>query len=146
MPTHADCCTLPYTQEQLFNLVADVEKYHEFLPWCQKLEVIKRENNEVIAVVTVGAGFFSETYTCKVQLTPYQRIDVRYLEGPFKHLNNHWQFNPKSDGSTEIDFFIDFDFHSGFFQKAFEMIFKEAVHHLMSAFTNRAKELYTDKK
>lgn len=142
MPTHADKVQLPYKPEQLFDLVADIEKYPEFLPWCQSVTIMEKHHNQLLAKVAVGYGVFKETYTCRVLLDRPARIDVQYLEGPFKHLDNYWKFTPAQEEGSEVEFFIDFEFRSGFFQKAFEMVFTEAVRHLMQAFVSRAHQLF----
>ena len=92
MPVHNERRYLDYSPEELFYLVADVEKYPEFLPWCQDLQVIGRNDMVLKAEMVIGFKFFREKFTSQVTLTPSNRIDVIYLNGPFKHLNNSWVF------------------------------------------------------
>ena len=95
MPTHAEQRVLPYTPEQMFDLVADVERYPEFLPWCVGARIRKREADEVVADLMIGFKMFRERFTSSVTLDrPGQRIDVAYADGPFRYLNNHWHFEP----------------------------------------------------
>ena len=111
MPEHSERRILPYTPEQLFNLVADIESYPEFLPWCVGTRILRREENVVYADLMVGFKMVREVYTSKVILDHPDLINVKYQKGPFKHLENKWNFNPHSDGCV-IEFFIDFEFRS----------------------------------
>lgn len=142
MPTHAEKRALPYSPEQLYALVADIEKYPQFLPWCLGTRIRKREGNVVIADMSVGFKMIRERFTSKVTLTPYQRVDVAYSEGPFKYLTNHWVFVPAADGTTIIDFFVDFEFRSPLLQKIMGALFSEAVRVMVSSFERRAQALY----
>jgi coenzyme Q-binding protein COQ10 len=142
MPTHAERRRLPYTQEQLFNLVADIERYPEFLPWCLAARIRKREGWTIHADLMIGFRMVRERFTSKVELTPLHRVDVAYAEGPFKYLNNHWVFEPTPDGGCEIDFFVDFEFRNRMLQKLIEVLFHEAVRRMVSAFETRARALY----
>ena len=142
MPTHAEERLLHYTPRQLFDLVADIERYPEFLPWCMAARVRKREGNEVFADLVIGFKVFRERFSSKVVLDPGgRRIDVSYTQGPFKYLNNHWIFKDHPEGCV-IDFYVDFEFHSRILQKAIEILFHEAVRRMVAAFETRAKALY----
>lgn len=142
MPTHAEKRVLPYSKEQLFDLVIDVEKYPQFLPWCIGCRVRKREENLVVADMIIGFKVFRESFTSKVSHQRPDRIDVAYTDGPFKYLNNHWIFNEMEDGSTEIDFFVDFEFRSRILQAAIGAVFGEAVKKMIAAFEARANQLH----
>jgi coenzyme Q-binding protein COQ10 len=142
MATHAERRRLPYTAEQLFDLVADVERYPEFLPWCVAARVRERKNNEIIADLVIGYRMIRERFTSRVVLDHPRRIDVAYSEGPFRYLNNHWLFLPQPDGGCVIDFFVDFEFRSRMLQKIIEVLFNEAVKRMVSAFEARARKLY----
>ncbi len=142
MPTHAEKRVLPYTREQLFDLVIDVEKYPDFLPWCMGCRVKKREEGLVVADMIIGFKVFREGFTSRVEHSRPGRIDVSYEDGPFKYLNNHWVFNDMGDGSTEIDFFVDFEFRSRVLQAAIGAVFGEAVRRMIAAFEARAHDLY----
>ena len=138
MPTHAERQILPYQPEQLFDLVADVARYPEFLPWCVAARVRSRADHEVIADMTNGYGPFRESFTSRVVPHRPNRIDVHYEKGPFKYLNNHWQFLPHADG-TEVDFYVDFEFNSRILQAAIGVVFNEAVRRMVGAFNKRAR-------
>lgn len=142
MPTHAEQRVLPYHPNQLFDLVADIEKYPEFLPWCIGARINRREDNIVWADLVIGFKMFREQFTSRVTVNQEVcRIDVAYLDGPFKYLNNHWIFEPHPDG-CKIDFFVDFEFHSLILQKTIGLLFNEAVMRMISAFESRAATLY----
>lgn len=142
MPTHAEKRILPYTPEQLFDLVIDVERYPQFLPWCLGCRVRKREEGLVVADMIIGFKVFRESFTSRVSHQHPHRIDVKYTDGPFKYLDNHWIFNRLDDGSTEIDFFVDFEFRSRILQVAIGAVFSEAVRRMIAAFEARAHALH----
>ena len=113
MPTHAEKRKLPYTQEQLFRLVAEVERYPDFLPWCLGSRIRKREGNVFWADLVIGFKVVRERFTSKVTLSAPNRVDVEYTDGPFKYLNNKWTFEKDNDCSlTCIDKNVDFEFSS----------------------------------
>ena len=155
MPTHAEKRFLPYRPEQLFELVASVERYPEFLPWCIAARVRSREDlpgdsprTLITADLVIGFRMFRERFTSRVTLQPPRRIDVNYSEGPFKYLNNHWIFDPVAPsaqhpgGGTMLDFYVDFEFKSKLLQSVMAMLFNEAVRRMVAAFEARAKQLY----
>jgi len=142
MPTHAEKKLLPYTREQLFDVVADIERYPEFLPWCVGARIRERKDNEILGDLLIGYKMVRERFTSRVVLSPPGHIDVSYTEGPFRYLNNHWIFLPQPDGGTLIDFYVDFEFRSKMLQKIMEMFFTEAVRRMVAAFEARAHQLY----
>ena len=142
MPTHAERRLLPYTQQQLFDLVADVERYPEFLPWCVGARVRERTGDRITADLLIGFRMVRERFTSRVVLDRPHHIDVSYAEGPFRHLTNHWEFIAQPDGSCVIDFYVDFEFHSRMLQKIIEVLFNEAVKRMVGAFETRARQLY----
>ena len=141
MPTHAEKQIVPYRPDQLFELVVDVAKYPRFLPWCVAARVRSSTERELVADLTIGFGPFRETFTSRVTLDPPQRVKVRYETGPFRYLNNHWEFE-RVPGGCRIDFFVDFEFKSRVLQKVIEMLFGEAVRRMVAAFETRAHQLY----
>ena len=141
MPTHAEQRVLPYSQEQLFELVADVARYPEFLPWCVASRIRSRDGDVFFADLVIGFKMVRERFTSKVTLSRPDRVDVTYTEGPFKHLNNHWVFRPHAEG-TEIDFYVDFEFRSKLLQTMIGALFNEAVKLMVGAFEKRARQLY----
>lgn len=142
MSTRLQSHFLPYSPDQLYDLVADVEKYPEFLPWCTAVRILSKSDVEVIADLSVGYKFFRETFRSRVHLTPKTRIDVEYINGPFHYLNNHWGFKEASRGGTNVDFFIDFQFRNSLFQSATKVVFESAFNQMLSSFEKRAQHLY----
>lgn len=141
MPTHAEKRYLPYSPDQLYQLVAEVERYPEFLPWCVASRIRKREGNVFFADLVIGFKMVRERFTSKVILNT-GRIEVTYTDGPFQYLNNHWIFEAAADGGTDIDFFVDFEFRSKLLQKLIGALFNEAVRLMVAAFEKRARQLY----
>ena len=141
MPTHAEKKILRYSPEQMFDLVADVRRYPEFLPWCVGARVLSRNDEELIADLTIGFKMFRETFRSRVALDRPGHIHVAYENGPFRYLNTHWRFHPAPQG-CEVDFFVDFEFRSRILQMAIGVVFNEAVRLMVRAFERRALVLY----
>ncbi|MBB3264255.1 coenzyme Q-binding protein COQ10 [Azospirillum sp. OGB3] len=142
MPTHAEKKVLPYTPEQMYRLVADVEKYPEFLPWCLAARIRRHEGDVMFADLVIGFKMVRERFTSRVELDEAnRRINVQYTEGPFQYLNNHWIFTPH-EGGVCVDFYVDFEFRSKMLQKIMGVLFNEAVRRMVQAFETRANQLY----
>jgi coenzyme Q-binding protein COQ10 len=141
MPTHAEKKILPYRPEQLFDLVADVGRYPEFLPWCVGARIRSHSERELVADLTIGFGPFRESFTSRVTLDRPSTVRVRYENGPFRYLNNQWHFQPDPRGCC-VDFFVDFEFRSRILQKAIGLVFNEAVRRMVNAFSKRAQDVY----
>lgn len=142
MPRYQERRTLPYTAKQMYDLVADVERYPEFLPWCIGARIFKRFDGEFWADLVIGFKMFRERFTSRVQLEPETRIDVDYVKGPLKHLHNRWIFEDAGNGHCIIDFEVDFEFKNALFEKLVGALFSDAVHRMVFAFEARARELY----
>jgi coenzyme Q-binding protein COQ10 len=142
MPTHAEKRILPYLPEQIFDLVANVERYPEFLPWVISTQIINRQENSFVADLTVGYKFISDSYRSEVVLYPHHRIDINYVNGPFKYLNNHWIFSQYDEKHVEVDFYIDFEFKSSVLQGMMQTVFSEVVKRMIQSFEKRAAEIY----
>jgi coenzyme Q-binding protein COQ10 len=141
MPTHAEHKLVSYSCEQLFDLVADVGLYPQFLPWCVGARVRSRSERELVADLTIGFGPFRESFTSRVALDRPHRVQVRYENGPFRYLNNQWSFTP-APGGCRVDFFVDFEFRSRILQAAIGVVFNEAVRRMVNAFLKRARDVY----
>lgn len=146
MPTHTEKRVMPYTAQQMYNLIADVNAYPQFLPWCAAARIRKRTMdgvNEVIdADLVISFKVFRERFGSRVTLKPdVCKIDVEYLDGPFKYLNNHWAF-VDCEGGCEVDFFVDFEFKSKILQGIIGVVFGEAMQRIVGAFEARADVLY----
>jgi coenzyme Q-binding protein COQ10 len=141
MPTHAETKIVPHSQEQMFDLVADVGKYPLFLPWCVAARVRSRSETEQVADLTIGFGPFRESFTSRVIMQRPGLIKVRYENGPFRYLNNSWKFAPDPRG-CKVDFFVDFEFRSKLLQSAIGVVFNEAVRRMVNAFLKRCHDVY----
>jgi len=142
MPTHAEKRIVPHTPEQMFDLVADIERYTEFLPWCIGARIRKRDGRVLFADLIIGYKMIRERFTSRVDPDRGAlRIDVTYTEGPFRYLNNHWKFEPHPEGCL-IDFYVDFEFRNRMLQSVMGLFFNEAVKRMVHAFETRADDLY----
>ena len=146
MPTHTEKRIMPYTAKQMYDLVADVETYPDFLPWCAatRIRKVTKDGHKAIieADLIIAFKVFRERFGSRVTLKAEKfSIDVEYLDGPFKYLNNHWIFRDV-DGGCEADFFVDFEFKSRVLQALIGVVFNEAMQRIVKAFEMRADDLY----
>ncbi len=147
MPKYNTVRRVNHAPAEMFALVADVEQYPEFLPMCEALTVRSRREGDGITVLTadmtVGYKALRETFTSQVTLRPAEnRIDVKYLEGPFRYLENRWDFVETPDGGTEIRFFIDYEFKSRILGALMGSMFDRAFRMFAEAFEKRADAIY----
>lgn len=148
MPTHAEIRRMPYSATEMYALVADVAAYPEFLPWCSGARIRARkpqpDGSEILeADLVISFKVFRERFGSRVTLRPGDHaIDVAYLDGPFRYLNNHWRFKPVADTACEVDFFVDFEFRSKTLQAIIGVVFHEAMRRIVRAFEDRATGLY----
>jgi len=146
MPKHHEIKQLPYTPDQLFQVVLDVEKYPEFLPWCTAARINTKTANSINADLVIGYKMFREKFTSVVTFDHPDEVRVSYEDGPFKYLRNIWKFSPvevEGKAGAEIDFFVDFEFKSGLLQAAIQPVFSKAVFKMIQSFESRAAELYS---
>jgi len=146
MPQFETTRTVRHSPDQMFALVADVEKYPEFLPLCTALTVRSQKEREgrtiLVADMTVGYKAIRETFTSQVLLTPDENtIDVKYLDGPFKYLTNTWRFEP-APGGCSVHFFIDYEFKSRLLSGLMGAMFDRAFRMFSDAFEKRADQVY----
>ncbi|VAX06106.1 Ribosome association toxin RatA [hydrothermal vent metagenome] len=141
MPKFTEVRDFPYSKDQMYKMVADVDAYPEFLPWCQGVRTYKHTGGSLQADLVIGFKMFRERFTSHVTFTD-DRIEVDYIKGPLKYLHNHWQFIENKDGGCHVDFLVDFEFKNKIFEKMIGGFFTEAVSHMIGAFEKRADELY----
>src|SRR5688500_8303182 len=142
MPRHTEKKRLPYTPEQLFDLVAGVKRYPEFLPWVAAVRVRSDSETETVADMVVGFSALKETFTSKVIKRRPAEIEIDYIEGPLKYLHNSWKFAADGEGGTNIDFCVDFAFKSRMFEMLAGQVFDRALRKMIGAFCERAEQLY----
>lgn len=145
MPSHTEQQFLPYTPQQLFDLVVDIEKYPEFLPWCRAARILERKEKEFLGELIISFPPITESYTSRVTLSEPHSIDVVMVKGPFEYLTNQWKFTPTETG-TRIDFSLDFKFRSRILEKLIGSLFSKATNKMVGAFKKRAQELYGSQK
>lgn len=146
MPTHSETRKLPYTAQQMYDLVADVGTYPKFLPWCSAARIRKvtpHEDHEVMeADLVISFKVFRERFGSRVVLWPEaMKIDTEYLDGPFRYMKSNWAFRDV-DGGCEVDFHVDFEFKNAVLQGIIGVVFNEAMQRIVRAFERRAAELY----
>ncbi len=146
MPTHAETKTLPYTAQEMYDLVADVAQYPQFLPWCAAARVRSVTPQGAASVMeadlVISFKVFRERFTSRVVLQPDDTtIDTEYLDGPFRYMKSNWTFRD-IEGGCEVSFFVDFAFRNMVLQKLIGVVFNEAMHRIVRAFEARAEDLY----
>ena len=142
MPRHSETRRLPYSPEQMFDLVADVARYGEFLPWVVAVRVRSDSPTEMVADLIVGFKALRERFTSRVVKERPNRITVDYVDGPLKHLSNDWTFRPDGEGGTYVDFCVDFAFRNRLFETIAGQMFDTALRKMIGAFETRAAQLY----
>lgn len=142
MPGIHEVRRLPYSAEQMFDLVADVGRYGEFLPWVVASRVRSNSETDMVADMLVGFKHLREKFTSRVVKERPRHIEVIYLDGPMKDLDNRWKFTPTADGGCEIDFCVDFTFRNSVFEALAGQYFDRAFRKMMAAFEERANQLY----
>ena len=148
MPTHSETRPLPYTAQQMYDLVADVARYPEFLPWTAAARIRSRtprpDGSEVMeADLVISFKVFRERFGSRVTLWPGRmRIDTEYLDGPFRYMKSDWRFRDLPEGGCEVEFFVDFEFRNAILQRVIGVVFDEAMRRVVRAFEERAKALH----
>lgn len=142
MPRHSETRHLPYSPEQMFDLVADVQAYEQFLPWVSAIRVRSDSDSEMVADMIVGFKGLSESFTSRVHKDRPHSVHVDYLDGPLQHLSNDWKFRPDGEGGVLIDFEVDFAFKNRLFEMLAGQVFDKALRRMIGAFETRAKQLY----
>lgn len=146
MPSHKEIFLSPFSVDEMFAVVADVEKYPEFVPGCAALKIVERESegdlDTITAQMLVSFGTLREKYTSKVTINRKESvIEACHIDGPFDHLDTRWRFIPVATGS-EIQFFIDFAFSNQILAAASSFVFDAIAHKTTDAFVTRAERLY----
>ena len=147
MPTHSEIRHVPYTAAQMYDLVADVPRYSEFLPWTAaariRSETDKGDHKVMLADLVISFKVFRESFGSRVTLWPEEkRIDTEYLDGPFKRMISNWAFSDSDSGGSDIKFHVDFEFRSRILQTTATIFFNDAMQRVVRAFERRADALY----
>lgn len=142
MPGIRESRTVPYSAEQMFDLVADVARYKEFLPWVIATRVRSDSETEMVADMVVGFKSFRESFTSKVSKRRPEMIDVVYVDGPLRDLDNEWHFADLPEGGCRVDFSVEFAFKNRVFEALAGQYFDRAFRKMVAAFEARAEALY----
>ena len=140
MPKQTYNIETPHSPEHLFSIVANIELYPEFLPWIVAARILSKEDNIIVAELVIKYKIFRSCYSSKVTLFPNQEIIVELVDGPFKHLRNHWKF-VKDNNYTKIDFMLDFELKSSMLEKFISNEFEYYSKKIMTAFIERADKI-----
>lgn len=147
MPRFETTRSVAHSSQVMFHLVADVERYPEFVPMCENLVIRRRNMDEngvetLLADMSIGYKIIHETFTTRVELDRnHHMIRVTYVDGPFKHLENRWTFHTRADGNTDVKFFIDYEFKSRTLQMLAGAVFENVFRRMAEAFEARADQL-----
>lgn len=142
MPSIHEVRRLPYSAEQMFDLVADVDRYPEFLPWVAATRVRSDSDTEMVADMLVAFKALREKFASRVEKRRPEVIKVHYIDGPLSDLDNLWRFKPVGPAACEVDFRVDFRFRNALFEKLAGQYIDRAFRKMVSAFESRAAELY----
>ena len=147
MPSHSETRKLPFSAQQMYDLVSDVGQYPKFLPWCSAARIrgtTQRGDAQIMeADLVISFKVFRERFGSRVTLFPKDlKIDTEYLDGPFRYLTSTWSFVDTEQG-CEVSFFVDFEFKNAILQGIIGVVFNEAMQRIVRAFERRASELYS---
>lgn len=135
--------TVPFSAEQMFALVNDVQAYPEFLPWCEQTQVLRAAGNELDASITLKKGAIRKTFATRNFNQPGRQIQVTLLDGPFRSLEGYWYFEDQPDGGSRVVLDMQFEFANRLLDRAIGPVFREIVKNLVNAFKRRAFSMYT---
>lgn len=133
---------VPYSAAEMYALVADIESYGKFLPWCGGARILARESDVVTAAIDIAYRGVHKTFTTRNTLEPERRMDLKLVDGPFRHLLGHWQFDPLDECSCKVALELDFDFSNRLVALAVGPVFESIARSLVDSFRGRAEALY----
>lgn len=141
MPSIQRSAVVAYTPQQMYELVHDVERYPEFLPWCRSTQVHSRDEREQVASISVSKGPLRQTFTTRNPLIPGEQLDVNLVRGPFKTLQGRWRFEPSGNG-CRVSLSLQFEFNSRLLAATVGPVFGQITRSMIDAFVQRARVLY----
>lgn len=142
MPTISKSAEVPYTQEQMYELVNDIENYSEFIPWCVSSEIISRTPDEVRATLSFASRGIQKSFTTLNRLQPHKMVEIRLVHGPFRQLEGFWRFEPSSDSHSRVMLDLEFEFSNKLLAMMFGPLFHQVASTLVDAFIKRADHVY----
>ncbi|MGB0867123.1 MAG: type II toxin-antitoxin system RatA family toxin [Granulosicoccaceae bacterium] len=142
MPTIQRSAVVTYTPQQMYELVHDVERYPEFLPWCQSTQVHSRDTTEQVASISMSKGPLRQTFTTRNPLIPGEQLEVFLVKGPFKTLQGRWRFEPTGESGCRVSLALEFEFSNRLLAATVGPVFAQIARSMMDAFVKRARSLY----
>lgn len=143
MPTITKSALMPYTKQQMFDLVNAIEDYADFVPWCECSEVHSRSDDEVLATLTFAKAGMSKSFTTRNRLQPGKMIEMCLENGPFRHMQGYWRFDDAPSGSgCRVSFDLSYEFTNALMGMAFGPVFNQVANSLVGVFQERAKQVY----
>lgn len=133
---------VPYSDQQMFDLVNDVESYPDFLPFCSKAEVVSQDEKHLCACLTFAKGGFEKSFTSRNTLTPYSQMEVSLVDGPFKRMEGYWKFDTMAQGYCQIEFKLEYEFNSHLLMVMFGPLFNQVANTLVDTFCKQADVRY----
>jgi ribosome-associated toxin RatA of RatAB toxin-antitoxin module len=133
---------VPYAAEQMFELVADVDRYREFLPWCGDSRVLRRDDDVIEACILVSKAGIERSFTTRNRMQRGKMMEMRLVEGPFRHLEGFWRFQPLREDACKVSLDLDFEFSNKMITLAFGRVFTQIASTLVDAFVKRAQDVY----
>ena len=133
---------MPYSAEQMFILVNDIESYPEFLPWCHQATILSQDEQSIKAQLVLAKGGFEKSFTTINRLTPSTQMVMELVDGPFKHLKGIWHFHALGEHECQVELDLEFQFSSKMIAMMFGPLFQQAASKLVDAFVERAKEIH----
>jgi ribosome-associated toxin RatA of RatAB toxin-antitoxin module len=133
---------LPYSTDEMFALVSDINAYPQFLPWCNNAQVLSQEGDELSARIAFSVRGVSKSFTTRNRLQPGEEISMKLVEGPFSRLEGRWRFEPLGEAGSKISLFLEYDFSSKMVSFAVGPVFNKIANTLVDAFQKRAVEVY----
>lgn len=146
MPNIKKTKIVPYTHEQMYALVNDVASYVDFVPWCTESNVLKSTDDEIQAKLSFASSGMQKSFTTLNRLMPHKMIEIRLVDGPFKHLEGFWQFEEINEKRSRISLDLEFEFSGRLLAMMFGPIFNQVATTLVDAFYKRAKEVYSEEQ
>lgn len=144
MTTVSRSAMVPYSAQAMFELVDDVNAYQRFLPWVKSSRELYRDEDAVEATLVFSKGGFEKSFTTRNRRQPGKMIELRLIEGPFRHLQGYWQFRDLDDNACRVSLELEFEFASRLLGMAFGRVFTQVANTLVESFVQRAREVYGD--
>ena len=133
---------VPYTPEEMYVLVNDIESYPAFLPWCSAAKILTQQDESLTATLSLALGKIKQSFTTENTMQDGSRIEIQLIEGPFKHLSGYWKFNPEDEQSCHIQLHMDFEFKNKIIKHTLGKAFYKVMDSLVESFAQRAQQVY----